>query len=114
MQPFPNKQEADMHPRNLAARAGRWSARHRRAAILGWIAFVIASIALGGALGTKQIEEDHGVGEAARAHRTIERELPDRVTEQVLVQSRTSTLDEPRFRAALADVERRQIGRAHV
>jgi hypothetical protein len=26
---------------NLAARAGRWSAQHRRKAILGWIAFVI-------------------------------------------------------------------------
>ena len=27
--------------RNPAARAGRWSARHRKAAILGWVAFVV-------------------------------------------------------------------------
>ena len=26
--------------RNIAARAGRWSARHRKTAILGWLAFV--------------------------------------------------------------------------
>src|SRR5687767_342322 len=30
-----------MPSRNLAARAGRWSARHRKTAILGWIAFVV-------------------------------------------------------------------------
>ncbi|MBA2304506.1 MAG: MMPL family transporter [Acidobacteria bacterium] len=30
-----------MQPRNLAARAGRWSATHRKTAILGWILFVV-------------------------------------------------------------------------
>ena len=30
-----------MQSRNLAARAGRWSAQHRKTAILGWIAFVV-------------------------------------------------------------------------
>jgi hypothetical protein len=28
---------------NLAARAGRWSAAHRKTAILGWILFVVLS-----------------------------------------------------------------------
>src|ERR687894_495591 len=32
-----------MRPTNIAARAGRWSAQHRRIAILGWFAFVIAA-----------------------------------------------------------------------
>ena len=31
---------------NLAARMGRWSARHRKQAIFGWLAFVVVSIAL--------------------------------------------------------------------
>ena len=30
--------------RNIAARAGRWSARHRKTAVLGWIAFVVAGL----------------------------------------------------------------------
>jgi uncharacterized membrane protein YdfJ with MMPL/SSD domain len=35
-------------PRNLAARMGRWSAGHRKLAILGWLAFVALALALGG------------------------------------------------------------------
>ena len=41
---------------NLAARAGRWSAQHRRKAILGWLAFVFAAVAIGGAIGTDTLE----------------------------------------------------------
>ena len=33
-----------MQPSNLAARAGRWSAQHRKTAILGWIAFVVLAV----------------------------------------------------------------------
>jgi putative drug exporter of the RND superfamily len=32
---------------NLAARAGRWSASHRKTAIFGWLAFVIVAVVLG-------------------------------------------------------------------
>ena len=42
-------------PTNIAARAGRWSARHRKTAIFGWLAFVIAAIFIGGAIGTKEL-----------------------------------------------------------
>ena len=31
---------------NIAGRVGRWSARHRKAAILGWLAFVLAALAV--------------------------------------------------------------------
>jgi hypothetical protein len=37
---------------NLAQRAGRWSAEHRRVAIFGWLALVVACIFIGGAVGT--------------------------------------------------------------
>ncbi len=36
--------------RNLAARAGRWSAQHRKTAILGWILFVVFATVVGNAL----------------------------------------------------------------
>jgi hypothetical protein len=41
--------------RNIAARAGRWSAQHRKTAIFGWLAFMIVAFALGGAIGTKEL-----------------------------------------------------------
>jgi hypothetical protein len=34
--------------KNLAARAGRWSAHHRKKAIFGWLAFVIVAVVVGG------------------------------------------------------------------
>ena len=44
-----------MQKQNLAARAGRWSAQHRKTAIFGWLAFVIVAFVIGGNLGTKTI-----------------------------------------------------------
>ena len=39
--------------KNIAARAGRWSAQPRKKAIFGWLAFVILAFAIGNAIGTK-------------------------------------------------------------
>ena len=58
---------------NIAARMGRWSAGHRKTAIFGWLAFVIASVVIGGAVGTTYLEpNDSSVGEAWKADRLIE------------------------------------------
>ena len=46
-----------MQSRNLAARAGRWSAQHRKTAILGWIVFVVLATVLGGKVGQNDIDE---------------------------------------------------------
>ena len=93
---------------NLAARMGRWSASHWKTATFGWLAFVIAAVVIGGAVGTKYLEEsDYVVGEAGKAERIIEDSFPKKADEQVewvLVQSDTKTVDDPAFRAAIADV----------
>ena len=34
---------------NVAARMGRWSANHWKTAVFGWLAFVVASVVIGGA-----------------------------------------------------------------
>jgi anti-anti-sigma factor len=98
-----------MPPRpNLAQRAARWSAEHRRIAILGWLAIVIASVFIGSAVGTKYIaDEDLGVGESRQADQILaDAGFSDRATEQVLLQSRDSatTVTDPAFRTAINDV----------
>jgi RND superfamily putative drug exporter len=92
---------------NLAARAGRWSARHRRTAILGWLAFVVLAVVLGGSFGTKTLDDDRdGVGESGRADRVTSDAFPDRDGESVLVQARKGGAHpgDPAFRAVVADV----------
>jgi RND superfamily putative drug exporter len=90
---------------NLAARAGRWSAEHRKAAILGWLAFVIVAVVLGGAMGTKHIAQDNnGVGEAGRAMQVLHDRFPQHAGEQVLIQSSTLTARDPAFQTAVSDV----------
>ena len=83
---------------NLAARAARWSAQHREAAILGWLAFVAVAVVLGGAVGTKHIPQDNnGVGESGRAQQVLHDKFPQPANEQVLIQSSTLTVNEPGF-----------------
>jgi RND superfamily putative drug exporter len=102
-----------MQTRNLAARAGRWSAQHRKRAILGWILFVVLATVLGGAVGQRMLaEEDMGNGESKRADQAIAAAgFPDESGEQVLVQTRGGG---PVPREAVADVVSRLEGTAHV
>ena len=97
-----------MQRTTVAARAGRWSSQHRRAAILGWLAFVVVAVLVGGAIGTKHIPQDNnGVGESGRAQQILHDEFPQRANEQVLLQSAALTVRDPDFRAAIEDVTRR-------
>jgi uncharacterized membrane protein YdfJ with MMPL/SSD domain len=95
-------------PRNIAARAGRWSARHRRIAVLGWMAFVVAAFVLGGRVGTERITaEQSAVGESGKAGRIADKAFPETVGEAVLVSSRTLGADAPAFQRTVADVSDR-------
>ena len=93
---------------NVAARMGRWSANHWKTAVFGWLAFVVAAVVIGGAVGTKYLEtEDLAVGEAARANEILEAGFPqinDEQSEIVLIQSKTLEADDPAFEAVIADV----------
>ena len=93
---------------NVAARMGRWSANHWKTAVFGWLAFVVAAVVIGGAVGTKYLEtEDLAVGEAARANEILEAGFPqinDEQGEIVLIQSTTLDADDPAFEAVIADV----------
>ena len=102
---------------NIAARAGRWSAQHRRKAIAGWLVFVVLAVAGGGAVGTNTLDYDRsGVGDSGAADRLVDDSFPDNEGESVLVQSRdgSMTARDPAFRAAVADVEQRLGATEHV
>jgi RND superfamily putative drug exporter len=98
-----------MHrPRNIAARAGSWSARHRKKAIAGWLAFVVLSFVIGGAVGTDQLtEQQSGVGDSGTAAKLVDDAFPKRIDESVLIQSTAHTADDPEYRAVVADVTQR-------
>src|SRR4051794_28202654 len=93
---------------NLAARAGRWSAQHRKKAIWGWLACVVLAFAVGGAVGTKtQDAAQSGVGESGTAERTIDNAFPKHQVEQVLIQSGATTATDPSFRAVVNSTQHR-------
>jgi uncharacterized membrane protein YdfJ with MMPL/SSD domain len=90
---------------NPAARAGRWSAAHWKTATFGWLAFVIAAIVIGGAVGTKQLDDNDAVpGESGRMEQILEENFKRPAGETVLIQSRTLRADSPAFKAAVQDV----------
>jgi RND superfamily putative drug exporter len=92
-------------PTNLAGRMGRWSAKHRKKAIFGWLAFVVVAFALGIVSGTTQIEPaTSGVGESGRVDKLLHEEFEQPAGESVLVQSETLTVKDPAFAAAVEDV----------
>jgi uncharacterized membrane protein YdfJ with MMPL/SSD domain len=104
-----------MTSNNFAARAGRWSARHRKAAVLGWIAFVLTAFALGNiVVGTNTASDDNGPGESGRAERILSAAFPDHAHESVLVSSRAAGASDPAFRAAVGDVVQRMRGNPQV
>jgi uncharacterized membrane protein YdfJ with MMPL/SSD domain len=97
---------------NVAARMGRWSARRRKTAILGWLAFVAAAAVIGVSLGTTQLDpDDNAVGESKRAEEILAAGgFADAADESILVTSSAHTAGEPAFRAVLADVARAVSG----
>ena len=95
----------DRPPENFTARAGRWSATHRKTAVLSWLAVVIVASALGSAAGTVTLKsQDQGNGESRAANRILAQQFPrERAGEVVLIQSR-SQLAGADYRAAMTDL----------
>jgi uncharacterized membrane protein YdfJ with MMPL/SSD domain len=97
-----------VNSRNLAARAGRWSADNWKKAFFGWLVVAVVALVVGTAVGHKQAPDSQlASGEAAKAQRILEQggfKAP--ATESVLVQSDRLRTTVPRFRAAVQDVVR--------
>jgi uncharacterized membrane protein YdfJ with MMPL/SSD domain len=93
---------------NLAARAGRWSARHWKTAVFGWLAFVLVAFYLGMVVGTNSLSvNEPGPGESGRVQQILNDEFEQPAKELVLVQSSSLTAASARFHAAVQDLIRR-------
>ncbi len=104
-----------MTPRHLASRAGRWSARHRKHAILGWTVFVVLATVAGSMIGTTELEDaEQGNGSSRAADLAADRAgFRDTSGEQVLLQARTPAA-QAQLRQASAELGARLKDVAHV
>jgi uncharacterized membrane protein YdfJ with MMPL/SSD domain len=90
---------------NLAARMGRWSAAHWKTATFGWLALVVVAFAVGGQVGTKQVDPNTaGPGESGRMDRILDSGFKLPANESVVIQSRTVSAGAPAFDSVVADV----------
>ena len=106
--PKASKPHAIATSRNLAARAGRWSAQHRKIAIWGWLGFVLGVFLIGSAATTATQETaQNGVGESGRASLALYNGFPKHAGEVVLIHSGSARATDRSFRVVVLDVQRR-------
>src|SRR3954471_9515301 len=96
-----NKQQK----RNLAARMGTWSAAHWKTATFGWLGLVVVAFALGGQIGTKQIDpKTKRPGESEQRDKIINARFKNAAGESVVIQNRSLQTGPPAFAAPVHDV----------
>ena len=99
--------------RNLAARAGHWSAAHWKTATFGWLALVVAAVLLGSIFGSRDLSDvETSNGGTAKAERILaDAGIDAPASESVLVQTRAAKADPPALqrtvRSVRATLERR-------
>ncbi len=90
---------------NLAARMARWSGRHRKVAILGWLGLMATLFAFSLVSPVNKIVfETSGPGESGRANEILYESFARPAQESVLVQSTEVTAQSPQFQAVVAEV----------
>ena len=91
---------------NIAARAGRWSAAHWKTVTFAWLAFAVLAVIAGTLVGTNKIKDvDTASGDTKKAEQILATANFKRpATESILVRSRTATVHEAAFSAAVNDV----------
>jgi RND superfamily putative drug exporter len=90
---------------NLAARMARWSGRHRKVAILGWLGLMATLFAFSLLSPMKMIVfQTSGPGESGRADEILYEDFERPAGESVLVQSTEFNAESPQFQAVVEEV----------
>src|SRR5689334_6463650 len=89
---------------SLIARVSRFCVAHRRAVILGWVAVVVAALALSSAVGTRYATNFSLPGtESQRAADLLERDFPAQAgdSDQIVFAARHGKVTDPAVRARI-------------
>jgi RND superfamily putative drug exporter len=90
---------------NLAGRVGRWSARHRKAAILGWLAFVVASLAIGALVPPGEVtDREDSLGSAVQAQQILDDNRWEEPASEMVMVQRDDDVPDSAVTAALTDL----------
>jgi uncharacterized membrane protein YdfJ with MMPL/SSD domain len=93
----------------IAGRVGRWSARHKKTAILGWLALIALTVVLGGQVVKQEPTDAQNFNGESRQAEELREEAgfpqTDKPTESILVKSQQHTASDPEFRSAVRDLE---------
>jgi RND superfamily putative drug exporter len=101
--------------RNIAARAGRWSAQHRKTAVIGWLVFTFAAFVVGNMLGSQTLEQTElGVGDSGQAEKLVGEAFPEDAQEMVLISSTKLDSRDPAFVARVHGLEKKLAATAGV
>ncbi len=92
--------------RNIAARAGRWSATHPKTAIIAWFAFVALALFGGSQFETKHVPDYKAfAGESAKAELALhDHYAAEPASENVVISSKDAKFGEPQFDDAVKAV----------
>jgi len=90
---------------NLAARMARWSGRHRKVAVFGWLGLMATLFAFSLASPMNMIVyETSGPGESGRAEEILYEDFDRPAGERVLVQSTELSAQSPQFQTVVREV----------
>jgi uncharacterized membrane protein YdfJ with MMPL/SSD domain len=91
---------------NFTARAARWSAAHRKTAVLGWLGFVVVALLIGSSAGMVTLKAGEGQnGQSRLADQTLAQQFPrERAVEEVLFESPRAPLAGTDYRAGVEDL----------
>jgi putative drug exporter of the RND superfamily len=103
--------------RGLVARVARWSAQHRRTVIVGWIALLVVTLGISGALGTKYSNNfSLGGTDSQRATDLLKRDFPAQAGDEdtIVLHARHGTVTDRAIRVRVEPVLARVARLPHV
>jgi RND superfamily putative drug exporter len=103
--------------RGIVARVARWATLHRRAVVIGWIALLVVTLGISGALGTKYSNNfSLGGTESQRATDLLKRDFPAQAGDQdaIVMRARQGSITDAAVRSRVEPVLKRIAGLPHV
>src|SRR5919204_512228 len=112
-----SSQQSDARPRGIVARVARWATQHRRTVVIGWIALLVVTLAISGAVGTRYSNNfSLGGTDSQRATDLLKRDFPAQAGDEdtIVLHARQGSVTDPAIRARVEPVLARVARLPHV